>query len=528
MVRDKQKLEQDNHQLDQDKQQLVRDKQKLEQDRKLLSADIEALREEMIGKVKILKADVESERSRLQAHEEEFEMKLMLYQQELEGQKSKYVAAVEAQSQSLELESATLLEHKHALEQANAKIRRLAQENARILHSMAAVQESTTFKVGSLITLPFRAIKVGKSAINNTVVALPEQSEIDRKAAPVKPLVVERPGRRAATKTDSASVHPRVKRYESGPLTDVEKATQAKLIAKRVEEIRPFYELNGFAVVRNLLPEREVQSMAEQFKSDLVKGAGSNSTHTTLDVAAVYPPAEDYVFDPRVLAAVRGCLGDDVKFLQWATYQLNHMSPPWHRDGAYRTYNVGKDWDESEHPYRVAKIILYFECEDFAMGLYPGSHRKDVDRGAIQRRLMDFDFVDSSNQKEGVELGEKPHLARVKPGDALIFDQRLFHCGRIADRDAGAFSTELNGDKSFLSLLYGADNPHSSRFYSYFNHERQFGVRPMHKRLVERLKAENLLLSTGQANYFETHSEQRSGLWLPEKHSKKVEVEGVS
>ncbi|WP_158085696.1 methyltransferase domain-containing protein [Henriciella aquimarina] len=506
----------------------------LQSENAMLAKEVQRLEDKQRGKVSILKADLERERSKVQSLNDEMEIKNDLYRKEVAEYYSR-----QSEEYSRQLETSrvrfedNMLGYERALEEANAKIRRLATEYTGLLTLLQDVEQSTTFRVGSAITLPLRYIKTGKAALRQSLLTPPSQDELDRRSAPVKPVlpvVTGKPASPAPNKDKKLAAKevakPAILPTMSAEILEEEKLEQARLVARKVANMREFYEKNGFAIVRNVLTEREANGRAKQFKSDLVPDPMPEAGHTTKDVAAMYPPAQEYVFDPRVLAAVRGCLGNDIRFLQWATYQLNHMSFPWHRDGGYRTFNVGLDWDESQHKYSVAKIILYFECKNFSMGVYPRSHREDIDRTRISKKLADHEFVSIHNQRPGVLLDNKPYLAPVKPGDALIFDQRLFHCGRLTDVLSGEFTEEIKDDKSFLSLIYGADNPHSSRFYSYFNHERDFGVRPMQKSLVDRLEAAGLYLSTGQENYFDAHPEQREGLWLPEQKRQTAEFVG--
>ena len=530
--------------LDQDIAALNDDKAALVKERDEARSSSARLQAKTKGKLKLLRAELDRERAKVSSLREQLDVKRALYEKQVNDHYaahfSKFGAEYEEKikqanarhtkqfndftAQHSEKVKAVTEELNRALDEANGKVRRLAQEHHELIKLVDNVQNSTTFKVGAAVTFPARFLKNRKAELRQTLIEVPTQNDLDRKAAKVTPKLPKLDG--TPKVPDAAANGSAIEAFPApsapaiisnvGDLGSEEKAEFAVRQAQRMYGLREFFKTNGFAVVRNLLTEQEARSMARQFKSDLVRDPLPKSGHSTFDVASVYPPAQDYVFDPRVLNAVRSCIGDKVRFLQWATYQVNHMSFPWHRDCGYRKFNVGNDWDESEHEYRIAKVILYFECQDFAMGLYPGTHKGDLDRTKIARDLNSFKVVDLDNQRAGVRLPNEPHLAAVKPGDALIFDQRLFHCGRLTSLVDGEFTKEMQSDKSFLSLLYGADNPHSARFYSYFNHERQFGIRPMQRSFVNRLKDADLYLSTGQSNYYDFHPEQRAGLWLPE------------
>ncbi|WP_370234551.1 MULTISPECIES: methyltransferase domain-containing protein [Henriciella] len=531
--------------------------ERLEEANRDARSNVAKLQIKVRNQVKILRAELERERSKSRSLMDEVDVRTSVYEQKIDAhyaenyEKLERTYARKLEDVAADYENrlkrladeynaqakSTASAFNQAMSEANAKIRRLANEQRALFNVIGMIEASSTYRVGSALTFPVRKLKNGSAAFVQPLVDLPTENDFDRRSAPVAlpaevvtvdAKIVSQPSKPESASNNApqnALAKPAIVRNKA-QLAEAEKQEHARRLESQTRGLGSFYEENGFAIVRNLLTEQEARAKATQFKSDLIRGPISENGHTTFDVASVYPPAQDMVFDPRILSVMRTCLGDDIRFLQWATYQANHMSFPWHRDGAYRLFNVGHDWDEEDHAYRVAKIIIYLECDDFSMGIYPRSHREDIDRTKITKSIEGFDFVDTERQRPGIRLPNKPHLAGVKPGDALIFDQRLFHCGRLTNSTAGDFTKEMKSDKCFLSLLYGADNPHSYRFYSYFNHERQFGIRPMQKRFVNRLKDAGLFLSIGQANYFDLHPEQREGLWLPEDKRAHVDAEG--
>lgn len=429
-----------------------------------------------------------------------------------------------------------------ALGEANARIGMLARERAVALTALAQAQRSLSFRLGALLTWPLRLLHSRSAGIFGRAADFPAAEETAALAAPVsaaasarraspKPVPPESPppsakrSEHAGVPTPEYAAWARASlegRAAPGPAPAAEPEPRAgdPYLAPPASPLadpssRAFYEHNGFAVFRDLVDPETCFAAAQSFKRDLVSGDYLSNPHTTLNLAEVYPPGREYVFNPPLLGAMRSCLGEDIRFLQWSTYQLNHMSFPWHRDGAYRIFGQGLDWDESEHPYKVAKIILYLECADFALAVFPGSHKGEIDRTAISHDRRDFSEVKRYHRSAPADLSGRPCLVHARSGDAVVFDQRLMHCGRLLDETAGTFTKTIHGDKSFISFLYGADNPHSFRFFSYFNKERGLPVSPMGAELVDRLKRENLYLSIGQANHFDAHPLERRDLWLP-------------
>ena len=88
-----------------------------------------------------------------------------------------------------------------------------------------------------------------------------------------------------------------------------------------------------------------------------------------------------------------------------------------------------------------------------------------------------------------------------------MFDQRLYHSGRRVDD--GAVTKERDAPKFTLSLVFGLDNMHSTRFFSYFRYaRRELGYKPLPPTYVDRLREHDLLLSHGLGNYYAQHPEE--------------------
>ena len=385
------------------------------------------------------------------------------------------------------------------LKNAQRKNQQLQRDKTALANSVDAVRRSLSFRLGAIMTSPLR---LTKRLVRKTRPA-PQPNP-----APPPNIVIAPPAPATPAPTPAAA-----------RVTSVKKAPEKRVIKKNIPPLEDpsssaFYREYGFAVFRGVLPTEECAQAATQFKSDLV-GDGPTDDHTTLNLAALYPPGERYALDERLLSPVRQCIGPDTRFLQWSSYQLNYLSLPWHRDGPYREFGVGNDWDENDAPYKVAKIIAYLDCKDFALAVYPKSHKTDIDRTLIKKARSDFREIRTDQDQITDDISGAPCLVHVRQGDAIVFDLRIIHCGRLLDKDNNGFSRNFSGDKAFLTYLYGADNPHSYRTYSYFAKERGYNLNPMHKRLVERLRQKDMLLSIEQQNYFDLEPGQRANLWLP-------------
>lgn|GEM_PF-2379688 len=412
-----------------------------------------------------------------------------------------------------------------SLANANRRIRKLASEKANAITIAAAVRSSLSFRLGALVIFPLRLIRNPRTVFRRERgIEIPTKDDIEAWSAPEGPELlggVQKP-------LNDIDHTPRI--HHDYGATKKDKESSSSLISKLFDprfksptqavfdqSSREFYKRNGFAVFRNIFDHQQCEELAHGYKDKYVDKDYLEKPHTTLNLAVVDPVAEDMVFDPRILVCLKKCIGSDVKFLQWSTYQLNHMSFAWHRDSPFREFGIGCDWDESVDPYRVAKIIVYLECTDFALAVYPGTHLKDVDKKQISDQRDDFDEIACEHTAVASGFGAKPCAIHAGVGDAIVFDERLMHCGKLLDSERHQFTRAIKGDKSFLSFIYGADNPHSHRFYSYFHMEREFSVDPMSDALMLRLAEHNLKLTPGQTNHFDSHPEDRKGIWLPIK-----------
>jgi Phytanoyl-CoA dioxygenase (PhyH) len=234
--------------------------------------------------------------------------------------------------------------------------------------------------------------------------------------------------------------------------------------------------------------------------------------------------ARRLLLDDRLLAAVGSAFGREFRFLQVSDLQYNHDHIHWHRDSPYRDA-AGihrRDWDETTDPYRVVKLLLYLESDDAGMGILPGSHLVQTDMDAPRVRELeksgDYTVIglrDRPNRPLTDEERTRPLAWRAGIGDALIFDERLYHCGRRVERHR--VIRDRDGAKLTLSFVFGLDNAHSARMYSYFRFARkETGYKDLPADLTAELASRGLAPSGGWGNYFETAPEELRGAYLRE------------
>jgi Phytanoyl-CoA dioxygenase (PhyH) len=267
---------------------------------------------------------------------------------------------------------------------------------------------------------------------------------------------------------------------------------------------------NGFTVFRGLFPPEECARLAAQIKAEAGIQPGEHFTET--DATNHYGSTRRVLFDERLLNAVRDSIGAEARFLQVSDLHYLHDSERWHRDSVHRAQDASDapDWTDLEGgEFGVVKAILYLESDNAAMGIMCGSHLSPIE--------MDYDVVkkienaggqlvidadDEPNQRFTEEEKKIPMAWRALPGDVLVFDERLYHNGRRVEN--GKVNANRTAPKFCLSLVFGADNRHSERMYSYFRYaRRELAYRDLSENFRRELADRGLVLSNGWGNYYE-------------------------
>lgn len=285
-------------------------------------------------------------------------------------------------------------------------------------------------------------------------------------------------------------------------------ASRAPAVDPRREERARLFDVNGFSVFRGLLPADEARRAAQTLRREV---GPERIGKSICDALNRLPSAKMYLGDPRVLSAVESVLGAPPKLAQVTDVQTDHNRDNWHRDSACRTFGTG-DWDESEHPYRLAKIILYLDIDRAGLGVVPGSHRIRTTLGKPRDELSEWDLVDADDDAlrplhDGTP--RRPALVEMRPGDALVFDERLLHAGRRLTADRTQIGDDFAGSKTTLAYVFGAENVHTWRFYSFFRYRRsELRYRDLDADTVELLKGLDLLPCFYGRNLFEEQPDE--------------------
>ena len=271
---------------------------------------------------------------------------------------------------------------------------------------------------------------------------------------------------------------------------------------------------NGFTIYRGLFSPGECTALASEFKAAAGITEGVHFTRT--DATNKVPATRKVLFDPRILGAVREAIGDQIRFVQPSDLHYLHDTVGWHRDSVHRAQDnaLAADWTDVDGPFGVVKAILYMEADSAGMGIMAGSH--------LSPRAVDAHYVKAVERSGGhivVDRPDEPNrrltaVEKRKPlvwvagvGDVLVFDQRMYHCGRrVVD---GVVARHNEAPKFCLSMVFGLDNRHSERFYSYFRYaRRELGYRDFDPDYREQLEAHDLIFRNGLDNYYERHPDE--------------------
>src|SRR5262249_34632961 len=155
----------------------------------------------------------------------------------------------------------------------------------------------------------------------------------------------------------------------------------------KARPIREQFAEDGFTFIPGLLDASE----ASFYVARLVELAGPAKRWTEPDGVNRHPDFWPLIFSPRLLAAVREIFDPAVRYLPHTDLHVGFSSFSWHRDSVTRRYGDGADWDESETPYRIARVGIYLQNygdSRFRIGFVRGSHRTGA-LGLSQHRRIE-------------------------------------------------------------------------------------------------------------------------------------------
>ncbi|MDE0779534.1 MAG: phytanoyl-CoA dioxygenase family protein [Alphaproteobacteria bacterium] len=193
----------------------------------------------------------------------------------------------------------------------------------------------------------------------------------------------------------------------------------------------------------------------------------AGTTHTLADGVTTTEAFWPLIFNERLIATVRALIGDNIRYTQHSDLHINLPGGRWHRDNACRDFGVGPDWEEGKQPYRVVRVAIYLSDHNesnSSLVILPGSHRRETKLAraeyVIWNKLRGFLRQRGRNNLLSHHfLTARRHVLRAKPGDCIIFDQRVMHAGGVIRGPEPKYA---------IYLSFGIDNRHSRNHRAFF------------------------------------------------------------
>ncbi len=259
--------------------------------------------------------------------------------------------------------------------------------------------------------------------------------------------------------------------------------------------IKNKFDENGYFVLENFFSKNEVNyyiakinelfSLSKDFSSSskffgCPDGVTKNSSFWPI------------IFNKKLISTIEKIFGEKIKYTQHSDIHVNLPAGAFHRDNAYRNFGEGPDWNEEKNSYKVVRVAIYltdFNDSGSSLILLPKSNKQE---NIINKKEFLFwnylrhywrKFFDS-NSLGHFFFSRKIKKLETKPGDCVIFDQRLIHAGGCV---------KGNFPKYSIFLSYGVENQHSLNHHKfYLSRETYLNKLPII--LKNKLKNKNLLL----------------------------------
>jgi hypothetical protein len=280
---------------------------------------------------------------------------------------------------------------------------------------------------------------------------------------------------------------------------------------QNIDSLKKQFDKDGFCIVRNLLNNDEVnlykkileeksgvkkhqfesQNAFKFFVKNKKKNFGWKQSNGIVNFKEFWP----LIWNEKLIGILKKLLDDDVKFLQHNDIHVGFSAIGWHRDSSDREYMVGPEWDESDEAFQLVRVGIYlqkYEESNFKLGVLPGSNKHESSlttwelTGLSKLGLLGTAIRAIRYLLIGPNLfSKKSYWFKPNPGDAIIFDPRVYHRG-----------TFIKGPKYSMFMGYGRPGRHFDRLTEYFNKKRtDLKYSEMPTDLKEKLKEKNLLAS---------------------------------
>lgn len=255
-----------------------------------------------------------------------------------------------------------------------------------------------------------------------------------------------------------------------------------------------FYE-NGYFVLENFLSNKEISHYIDKINKIFnlnKKFTSSNDFYGCPDGVTKHNAFWSIIFNKKLILAIEKILGEKIKYTQHSDIHVNLPAGAFHRDNAYRNFGEGPDWDEQNFPYKVVRVAIYltdFKESGSSLIILPKSNKNES--FINKKEYVFWNYLRhywrkyfNSNKLDHFFFTRKIKKLETKPGDCIIFDQRLIHAGGCV---------KGNFPKYSIFLSYGVNNEHSLNHHKFYL-SRETYLKKLPSNLKKKLKKENLLL----------------------------------
>lgn len=185
------------------------------------------------------------------------------------------------------------------------------------------------------------------------------------------------------------------------------------------------FNIFGFVILKNILANAEIKTLQSEFKyaSDRneteVGSFDGKQAHTFSMLGMDTPFYSSLLEDPRFHEPAVELFGSDVFGLETNSYRYV-TNTNWHfNDGSPNIHGYG-----AKYQFPIFDPV---KADTGALRFIPGSHKNPY-----QSELANWWplATESSKSEKGMVYMDKiPHcVAECDPGDAVLFDTRIFHC----------------------------------------------------------------------------------------------------
>lgn len=273
------------------------------------------------------------------------------------------------------------------------------------------------------------------------------------------------------------------------------------------------FAANGYAIFRKLLSAAEVahyRRLLDALRDDphepaaYRKGSGVFAQVEGLTQREGFWPL---IFHERLLAAVRGILGEEVRYVRHSDLHVDYpRDPKWHRDIEEPIEHLDRRVTESGVPFGVLRAGLYFH-DGMVFGMAAGSHRPRpgrTDRPVWWTNLANRALMRVTRSTVLTPPVGPMHWLALDAGDAVLFDIRTIHSGHYP-----------RAPKYAVYLAYGLPNLHSVMHEAQFVAKPAVGGTPMPAALRTRLARAGLHLAAADEKAIILPESEAGTGWRP-------------